>query len=476
MSNNFKEKDMHPLLVKYIKEDTNFKAFSKTINHSSTKNKWEHPNIIAVKKNFYYSNTLRNFINDNTTETPEIFSFQLNLKLDLMNLREYYFQAVSNSSWANEGYLVTMEIDSFKKHIILEELKRLHSSFGIGVIVLNKDDLQDSKILFRSKKREEIDIEYLKKMLEVNANQDFVDFFEAIDTQIKSAKQETEINKDSFDKVLSNSHMNAYLNKFFGEKVHPMQQIINQEQAKSAANKKELNKHILNENQYNIFEVFNLSLGTKFKFKNQIINNETQVETYIEILNILAKLNIKIFMISVAKNGLTKFYDSDKPSARKDIQGIEINVAKNKDEKQRLLNKVLEDFGFKKKRTTIQTYDRKYWENKIGMDNIELFNSLLTKLPPFIIKDYDLNYNKNYIGLKKNNKATNFISFDPRKNDIVLSFTLKESEEINKVLNDSDFTILGYMKGFNRYRVAISKEDLDKDFTIINTLIQKAHI
>jgi hypothetical protein len=30
-------------------------------------------------------------------------------ELNFSNLRESYFQAVSNSSWANEGYLVTAE-------------------------------------------------------------------------------------------------------------------------------------------------------------------------------------------------------------------------------------------------------------------------------------------------------------------------------------------------------------------------------
>lgn len=45
------------------------------------------------------------------------------------------FQAVSNSSWANEGYLVVLqEIDSE----VLSELRRLNQSFGIGVIKLEK--------------------------------------------------------------------------------------------------------------------------------------------------------------------------------------------------------------------------------------------------------------------------------------------------------------------------------------------------
>jgi hypothetical protein len=35
--------------------------------------------------------------------------------LNFSNLRESYFQAVSNFSWANEGYLVAVEIDTDKE-------------------------------------------------------------------------------------------------------------------------------------------------------------------------------------------------------------------------------------------------------------------------------------------------------------------------------------------------------------------------
>lgn len=41
----------------------------------------------------------------------KIFSFELKLKLKFENLKEAYFQAVSNSSWVNEGYLVASDID-----------------------------------------------------------------------------------------------------------------------------------------------------------------------------------------------------------------------------------------------------------------------------------------------------------------------------------------------------------------------------
>jgi hypothetical protein len=75
-----------------------------------------------------------------------VFSFELKKSLSFGNLREAFFQAVSNSSWANEGYLVAAEISQDED--FLSELRRLSSSFGIGVVQLADSD--ESGHLFQS--------------------------------------------------------------------------------------------------------------------------------------------------------------------------------------------------------------------------------------------------------------------------------------------------------------------------------------
>jgi uncharacterized protein len=58
-------------------------------------------------------------------------------------LKNAFFQEVSNSRWANYGYLVVFEFsDSLN-----EEMARLYQSFGIGIIELNANPYQ-SKVLF----------------------------------------------------------------------------------------------------------------------------------------------------------------------------------------------------------------------------------------------------------------------------------------------------------------------------------------
>ena len=77
-----------------------------------------------------------------------LYSFEIKKTLTKGNYRESFFQAVSNSSWAHEGYLVAAEV--LQDDEFLAELERLASSFGIGIIQLNLSDIDDSRVLISS--------------------------------------------------------------------------------------------------------------------------------------------------------------------------------------------------------------------------------------------------------------------------------------------------------------------------------------
>ena len=77
-------------------------------------------------------------------------------------LKKAFFQAVSNSSWANYGFLVAFEFsDSLN-----EEIGRLNQSFGIGIIELNANPYQ-SKILFPATYRD-LDFKTIDKLCKMN--------------------------------------------------------------------------------------------------------------------------------------------------------------------------------------------------------------------------------------------------------------------------------------------------------------------
>ena len=106
----------------------------------------------------------------------KLFSYELKKELNNNNLREVFFQTVSNLSWANEVYLVASGIseeDSF-----YDEYKRLNNSFGIGLIKISTEDPSDCQILFQAKQRDEVDIETMNILSKINI--DFKDFLKDI--------------------------------------------------------------------------------------------------------------------------------------------------------------------------------------------------------------------------------------------------------------------------------------------------------
>ncbi|MFP5952959.1 HTH domain-containing protein [Helicobacter pylori] len=206
-----KEKDLHPLLVKFLDTDPNFKLLCKTIRHNECKkgkggqNKWNYPDIVGVyfPYNKYKGETLK-FLHHTGQEKHKLFSFELKKELSFSNLKESYFQAVSNSTWANEGYLIVKNI----KEDVLDELRRLNQSFGIGVIKL-ESEISNSKILLPAKERE-IDIPTLN-MLVKQSPKDFEPFIEKINKQIEKGLDTAVDMGNFFDEVLDDEAMQKYI-------------------------------------------------------------------------------------------------------------------------------------------------------------------------------------------------------------------------------------------------------------------------
>ncbi len=140
----YSERDLHILLSSFVNSDEHFKCSTKTIYHEVSKrekggkNIWLHPDIVGVHFPFesYTENTLR--LLDMLKVNPyKLYSFEMKISINLSNLREYYFQAVSNSSWAHEGYLVALQITEDPE--LIDEMRRLNNAFGIGIIRLDPE-------------------------------------------------------------------------------------------------------------------------------------------------------------------------------------------------------------------------------------------------------------------------------------------------------------------------------------------------
>ncbi len=86
--NSFNERDLCPLLVKFLSEDPNFKLLCKTIRHEECKKgeggecKWNYPDIVGVyfPYNKYKEETLK-FLHHTGQEKHKLFSFELKKSL-----------------------------------------------------------------------------------------------------------------------------------------------------------------------------------------------------------------------------------------------------------------------------------------------------------------------------------------------------------------------------------------------------------
>ncbi|MBN2236577.1 MAG: hypothetical protein JW729_03400, partial [Bacteroidales bacterium] len=205
----FNERDLHSILVAYTYGDSHFKANLKTIYHENSskatkgQNEWLHPDLVGVYFPFrdYKTETLE-IQNHLSITSIKLFSFELKISLNFGNLRQSFFQAVSNSSWANEGYLVALNIDddpTFK-----DEVRRLNNAFGIGIIKLNPENVYESEILFPSRINQEIDWDTVNRL--ANENTDFNDFLKLITEDCKLGKV-----KSQYDKILKIEELTKHI-------------------------------------------------------------------------------------------------------------------------------------------------------------------------------------------------------------------------------------------------------------------------
>ena len=163
----YEERDLHKLLSSYLK---NTDTYSKTIFHEQSNNKdnnqiWTHPDMVGIKFLNLQTKASQNFIKSiNRVDTFKMSSYELKKEINSdSELKKAFFQAVSNSSWANYGYLVAFEFSDS----LSDEMARLNQSFGIGIIELNANPYQ-SKILFPATYRE-LDFKTIDKLCKMNA-------------------------------------------------------------------------------------------------------------------------------------------------------------------------------------------------------------------------------------------------------------------------------------------------------------------
>lgn len=162
----YKERSLHRLLANYLLGKN---IISKTIFHESSgradqAQKWVHPDMVGVEYNEFQEPATRSLLKAaETKEYIALYSYELKRTVENDHqLKEYFFQALSNGSWANYSYLVTFGINED----VMEEMARLNRSFGIGIIKLSPY-CDDTAVLFPARKNE-LDYYTIDKLCRIN--------------------------------------------------------------------------------------------------------------------------------------------------------------------------------------------------------------------------------------------------------------------------------------------------------------------
>ncbi|MGZ8175387.1 MULTISPECIES: COG2958 family protein [Methylobacter] len=183
------EQQLYPLLVEYLKSDLSL--FCQRIDEKRSKNQrgnggnqWLHPDIVAMQPvDKSWNDLVRTCVSKSGGQSVRLWSFEVKKELNSSNVRKSFFQAVSNSSWANEGYLVATRLaDSVVEH----ELKMLSALHGIGVILLNSENPSESDIWLPAIARPEIDWQSVNRIVE--ENEDFKNFIELVSTYYQTGR------------------------------------------------------------------------------------------------------------------------------------------------------------------------------------------------------------------------------------------------------------------------------------------------
>ncbi|WP_318364054.1 HrgA protein [Enterobacter sp.] len=189
---SFTEHELYPLLINYLSEEEELLCHRINEKRSSNNkglgaNHWLYPDIVALQPlDKGWDTVVQNCVRHSEGRLTRLWSFEVKRQLNRSNVRECFFQAVSNSSWAHFGYLVATEINEDKQRGVERELQMLCALHGIGVILLNPHDPGNSQTLIPARERTSIDWQSVNRL--VLENKDFKEFIDLVSDYHQTGK------------------------------------------------------------------------------------------------------------------------------------------------------------------------------------------------------------------------------------------------------------------------------------------------
>lgn len=181
------EQEFYPLLISYLSSELHLYSMRIRENCSGNTrgaggNQWLHPDIVAMEPvDRRWGKHIRHCAKINGSTSVRLWPFEVKKTLTLGNVRKCFFQAVSNSSWAHEGYLVATAIADER---VEQELRMLSSLHGIGVILLDPENPSESEMFLPAQRRVDADWQSIDRL--AKENKDFQECMELVSVYLQT--------------------------------------------------------------------------------------------------------------------------------------------------------------------------------------------------------------------------------------------------------------------------------------------------
>jgi predicted transport protein len=157
------------------------------------------------------------------------------------------------------------------------------------------------------------------------------------------------------------------------------------------------------------------------------------------------------------------------------LVAIQINAIKIGDQISLISTTVLDQMtlGLVEEDEEKEVADRSYWENRGTKSTVIMADKILELIQSFA-PSFSFKYLKFYIGGVEEGQTNNFVKLRPQKNALKIELKMNHSGETEKQISEKGLDLIDYTK-WGRYRIRISKSDLNKNVEFITDLLKMAY-
>lgn len=158
------------------------------------------------------------------------------------------------------------------------------------------------------------------------------------------------------------------------------------------------------------------------------------------------------------------------------LVAIQLHAVKLGDQVSLVFTKVLDEMRLglvDEEEEVSEATDRAYWEKRGSKTTLAMADELLQDIQGLDPK-LSFKYNKFYIGLAKDGQPNNFVIFRPKKGWLRIELRLERSDEIQAKLDEAGLDLMEYDPRWGRYRIRLTKADLQKQRVVVQDLMKAA--